>query len=227
MTFLRASLWFVPVVALSALAVAAVVRKPLVEPGLLAPKSGVVMDAQTRQPLAGAYVVVRWLEQARAGAHVEGQCLHRTVVRTDEQGRYAVAALQLSVADHTLAERRYFWDAYAYASGYADSSSATVRHPRVVASAAPGIQSLETIALAADSAAPAQRIATLADMLSHVECLPYAKAEANPVAEQIYREAYAAACLPESPGAIAALARLPGVRTPDAQACAQERHASN
>lgn len=225
MTFRRASLWFVPVVALSALAVAAAVRKPQVEPGLLTAKSGAVVDAQTRQPLAGAYVVVRWLEQSRAGASMEGQCLHRAVVRTDEHGRYSVPALQLPLAEHTLAERRYFWDAYAYVSGYGDTALTGVHHPHAVASAEPGIQSLEPIVLAADHAAPVQRIAALADTLSRFECQPYAQAEANPVAEPIYQEAYATACLPESSGAAAALAHLRGAR--DAQVCAPEHHASN
>ena len=104
---------------------------------------------------------------------------------------------------------------------------AGVHHPPAVASAAPGVQSLEPIALAADHGAPAQRITTLADTLSRFECQPYAQAEANPVAEQIYEEAYAAACLPEASGAAAALARLRGARAYDAQVCAQERHASN
>src|SRR6185312_15474465 len=55
---------------------------------LQAARSGLVLDARTRKPLADAYVVTRWLQQdtpAWGLGEVHGQCLHRVIVRTDAQ----------------------------------------------------------------------------------------------------------------------------------------------
>jgi len=223
---LRQSLpWLLPLAALTGLSLAAATRpKPLVEPGLQVAKNGDVLDEQTRQPIAGAYVVVRWLEESRAGDKVEGQCLSRTVVRTDQHGHYAIPAPHLTVASEH-AETRYFWDAYAYAPGYADAQARAV-HPRPVASPIPGSQTLEPIGLASDHAVPEQRVGILADTLSRFSCEPFAKQEPSPIAEQIYAEAYAAACLPEPNRAAKLLARLRGERLGD-EPCEQFRQASN
>ena len=224
MTLRQSLLWLLPVAALSGLSLAAATRpKPLVEAGLQAAKNGVVLDEQTRQPIAGAYVVVRWLEESRAGDKVEGQCLSRTVVRSDAHGHYEIPASHLSVASEH-AETRYFWDAYAYAPGYADAQTHAV-HPRAVGSPIPGSQTLEPIGLANDHAAPEQRIDNLADTLSRFSCEPFAKREPSPIAEQIYAEGYAAACLPEPNRAAKLLERLRGGRLGD-EPCAQFRQAS-
>ena len=63
MNLCRPFLWLAPIIVLGVLGFT-IVRPPLIEPGLQVAKSGVVLDAQTRQPLVGAYVVVRWLEQS-------------------------------------------------------------------------------------------------------------------------------------------------------------------
>src|SRR6185503_15386209 len=155
MTLRQSLLWLLPIAALSGLSLAAVTRpKPLVEPGLQVAKNGDVLEEQTRQPIAGAYVVVRWLEESRAGDKVEGQCLSRTVVRTDEHGHYVIPAPHFSLASEH-AETRYFWDAHARAA-----------HPHPVGSPTPGSQALEPIGLASDHAAPEQRVGMLADTLS-------------------------------------------------------------
>jgi len=225
MTLRQSLLWLLPIAALSGLSLAAVTRpKPLVEPGLQVAKNGDVLEEQTRQPIAGAYVVVRWLEESRAGDKVEGQCLSRTVVRTDEHGHYVIPAPHFSLASEH-AETRYFWDAHAYAPGYADAQ-ARAAHPHPVGSPTPGSQALEPIGLASDHAAPEQRVGMLADMLSRFSCDPFAKREPNPIAERIYAEGYAAACLPEPNGAAKLLARLRGERRGD-QSCEQFRQASN
>jgi hypothetical protein len=65
--------------------------------------------------------------------------------------------------------------------------------------------------LAAEHVQPEQRVSELADSLQHFSCEPFAK-ELGPVAEQIYAEAYTAACLPESNSAADSLARLHGNR---------------
>ena len=234
MTFRRASLWFVPVVALSALAVAAAVRKPQVEPGLHVAKSGRVLDAQTGQPLPGAYVVVRWLEQSGMSAAsdtVDGRCLYRTIVRTDDQGRYAVPAVGFAIAaERSFGEHRYFWDSYGYAPGHDEVGANRSRHPIVAASTLPAVQELEPILLAAEHVSPSQRVAELADSLRRFSCEPYAK-ELGAVADEIYAEARTAACSPQPDSEAAqALSRLAvatagaGSRAP---ACAQFPQASN
>jgi hypothetical protein len=225
MTLRRSLLWLLPITALGGLSLAAATRpKPLVEPGLQVAKNGIVLDEQTRQPIAGAYVVVRWLEQSRIGGKIEGQCLLRTVARTDEQGHYAIPSSNLTIAEH--AETRYFWDAYAYAPGYAEARARSA-HPRAEGSVNPGSQTLEpmALALASEHATPEQRLDTLVDTLSRFSCEPFAKQELNPVAEQIYAEGYAAACLPEPNGAARLLSRLRRER-PGAEPCEQFRQAS-
>jgi hypothetical protein len=204
--------WIIPIVALSTLGYA-FGDKPIVEPGLAVTKTGVVLDAQTHQPLPGVYVVARWLEQStdasllgQAGK-VEGQCLLRTVVRTDEHGRFEIPAAALPIAsDRALAERKYFWDASAYAPGYAVSNPKTL-HPAAGSSPIPATQALEPILLAADHAAPEQRITALQDTLTRFTCQAYS-AEPVPVAEQVYAEAYSTACLPEPNDAARVLGRL-------------------
>jgi hypothetical protein len=218
-----------------------------VEPGLQAAKSGVVLDADTRQPLAGVYVVARWLEQTTQpallgqGGKVDGQCLFRVVVRTDSQGHYAIPATSgnFQSAYNLLPDRskRYFWDLYTYSAGFGVAGRIDV-HPRVTAAAGAGdssaheTQTLEPILLATDHAPAGQRVAALADTLSRFTCEPYAS-EPLPIAQQVYAEGYATACLPEPNDAARALARLRngGAMTPASAdpepPCLQFRQARN
>lgn len=204
-------------------------RKPLVETGLQAAKSGAVLDAQTRKPVPGAYVVVRWLEQSadRLTGNLQGQCLYRSIVRTDDQGRYSIAAAHFAVAEQSaFATHRYFWDTHAYAPGYEDVEVGRTAHPAVATSSVlPALQELEPTLLTADRSAPEQRVRALADSLSRFSCEPYAK-ELGSVAEQIYAEAYTAACLHE-PNSAANLLRHLRATTPSLQPCEQFRAANN
>jgi len=211
MTFSRTPLVLLPIVVLGILGLAAS-SPPLIEAGLQTAKSGVVLDAQTRQPLADAYVVVRWLEQSRtptSGA-ITGQCLKRVIVRTDDNGHYVIPATLLELAaKRTFATRTYFWDAYAYTPGYAAMVSAN--HPRALGSPVPAVQELEPMLLTADRAQPQQRVNELMDSLQRFSCEPFAD-ELGPVAERIYAEAYSVACLPDPNSAASSLARLRGAR---------------
>ena len=207
MIFPRSLLLLLPIVVLGMVGFAASAL-PVVEPGLQVAKSGIVLDAQTGQPLVGAYVVVRWLEQSRAAAsgRVTGQCLKRIIVRTDDDGHYAIPATEVALtANRVFGQRDFFWDSSAYTPGYTGTIRA--QHPRARASSAPAVQDLEPMLLTADHARPEQRVIELADSLSRFRCEPFAN-ELGPVAEQIYAEAYAAACLPEPNGAAGSLARL-------------------
>lgn len=211
--------------------------RPIVEPGMQAAKTGLVLDAQTRQPIAGAYVVARWLQQSREMSFqspegmVEGQCMFRIVARTDALGRYEIpsSAGRFNIdSPRSSAERKYYWDAYAYAPGYgaADSKAA---HPRLGSSSMPANQELEPILLsAAEHAAPDQRIAALIDTAVRFTCAAYSPAQI-PAAEQVYAEAYAAACLPEPNDAARSLPRLrnPAKPAQDAQPCSHFPQANN
>jgi hypothetical protein len=153
------------------------------------------------------------------------------VARTDAQGRYEIpsSAARLNIkASRSSAERKYFWDAYAYAPGYSALGPRTP-HPRLGSSSIPASQALEPILLqAADHTAPEQRVAALIDTAERFACEAYSPAP-TPVAEQIYAEAYAAACLPEPNAASHSLARLRSSANPtaDAQACMHLRQANN
>jgi hypothetical protein len=125
--FLRWSLSLTLLASLGTLAYL-VSASTIVDAGLQAAKAGVVLDAQTRQPLAGVYVVARWLEQTTEpellghGGKMQGQCLYRVVVRTDSQGKYLIPATgaRFKASGSLLPDRgkRYFWDLYTYSSGY-------------------------------------------------------------------------------------------------------------
>jgi len=207
MIFSRASHVLFPILALGILGLVAS-EPPMVEAGLQAAKSGVVLDAQTRRPLADAYVVVRWLEQSRTANSeaIAGQCLKRVIVRTDENGHYAIPATAVALATgRSFAKRAYFWDAFAYTPGYAATNTAS--HPRMLASVIPAIQDLEPMLLAPEHAQPERRVQQLVDSLQRFSCEPFAN-EFGPVAEQIYAEAHAVACLPEPNSAAGLLTRL-------------------
>jgi hypothetical protein len=205
----------------------AVPRGPAVEPGLQVAKSGIVLDMQTRQPVSGAYVVVRWLEQtAGSSGKTQGQCVADTVIRTDEQGRYLIPTAHFPIAADGAAERKYFWDTYAYAPGYA-IAGAKVMHPKALGSSIPASQSLAPILLTLDHSAPEHRVETLAETLSRFTCRPYAN-DTGPVVEQIYGEAYAVACLPEPNAAAQALVRLhDGGSDPTHALCGASTQVSN
>ena len=187
--------------AFAALAFAGITQ---VEPGLQAAKTGVVLD-ETGKPLGGVYVGVRWMQQTSElpllGNKVEGQCLHRTVVRTDADGHYSVPPpTDLASTDRNWlrgASTRYFWDLYTYAAGYAATGAAA--HP-VIASNADNNATLAPIHLISDRADGDRHLAVLTDTLARFTCRPFAK-DAGPVEEQIVAETAAAACLTDGKSA--------------------------
>jgi hypothetical protein len=181
-----------------------------VEQGYQSAKTGTVLDAATQQPLAGVYVVARWLEQTTRptllgeGGKVQGQCVFRAIARTDEHGRYSIPA---SSANSNLAKnwqpgssRRYFWDLYTYANGYAATANAIgTAHPASIADTAPGqpIQTLQPILLTSAQTSPAQRLAALNETSSRFVCRPFAQG-ADAVQQQIAEEAAVVACAESS-----------------------------
>lgn len=233
-------LWLSLTAALGALAYAAT-RGTTAEPGMTLAKTGVVLDAQTRQPLSGVYVVARWLENTTqpsllGGGRVEGQCLYRVVVRTDAQGHYTIPATGTSFrsASNRLWDhgKNHFWDLYTYSEGYAAAGGKHHPEASTRGSASSETQSLAPILLAADHALAEQRVATLSDTLSRFTCEPYSR-DPLPIARQVYADAYATACLLEPNDAARALAQLRRSRTTAAPArdtdlsCTQFRQARN
>jgi hypothetical protein len=159
--------------ALSLVSIAAVVfaavalsAKTTVEQNFQSAKTGVVLDAATQQPVPGVYVVARWLEQTTqpallgAGGKVQGQCVFRAITRTDSQGRYSIPA---SSANFNLTKnwqpgssRKYFWDLYTYANGYAATANIISQaHPTSIADTLLGDdpQTLQPILLTTQHAA--------------------------------------------------------------------------
>jgi len=192
--------------------------------------SGVVLDARTRQPLEGVYVVTRWLEQSAplwGVGEVRRQCLARAVTRTDSQGRYQQAVPSGASAQEWLPWRRraYSVDTYAYAPGFA--------HADVEQAPRDADGNGGEMVLSADALTPERRVAALRETLQRFTCEP-ASSDPLPIAEQAYGEAYAAACLPEPNAAAAALPALQRMIAPAGASaavgeapCASRRQASN
>lgn len=119
--------------AASALFAAALVlknAKPQLAPDWRAARVGVVRDAANGRPIAGAFVVARWLERSApafdATGVIAGRCLDRVVVRSDGDGRFAIPARAddrpLDADWNPTRSRRYARDLAVYASGYAASA---------------------------------------------------------------------------------------------------------
>jgi len=168
-----------------------------IEPGVQAAKSGVVLDAQTRQPLAGVYVIARALAQTTESGKTEGQCVFRSVALTDGEGRYSIPATDesFSIARNWLPQRTrsYSWDLYTYSPDHG-SVAATDKHPQ---SSNESTRTLQPILLARQDASPELRAKALTKTLAHFACEPFSRVRL-PVEQDIYAEAYATACLQTS-----------------------------
>jgi hypothetical protein len=193
-------------IAAAVFAAIALSAKTTVEQSFQSAKTGVVLNAATQQPVPGVYVVARWLEQTTqpallgAGGKVQGQCVFRTIARTDAQGRYSIPA---STANFNLSKnwqpgssRKYFWDLYTYANGYAATANVIGEaHPASIADTLLGeqIQTLQPILLTTEQASAVQRVAALNETSSRFACRPFAQG-VDPVEQQIAEQAAVAAC---------------------------------
>ena len=202
----------------AALACAALANTAI-PPQLQAAHSGVVRDAHSGQPLAGAYVVARWLEQDESIAGVlSGRCLYRVVTRTDADGRFAIPGTQPQFATPRSwmpGERRaYVRELHAYAPGLLETSASESG----------------TLLLSGESISVRRHAQALRDTLAHFECTARFPGP-PPIAEPLLAEAYAAACLPESNEAPELRQLFADLHDPsrgtDAVSCAQARQASN
>ncbi len=55
------------------------------------PESGVVLDAETKQPIEGAYVVAKWLGSSSVSiAERQTVCIYTDMAKTDEKGRFRI-----------------------------------------------------------------------------------------------------------------------------------------
>lgn len=99
-----------------------------VESGLQKAKTGIVQEVATKQPIAGAYVVVRWyhynIDRWMFGHGGRGgiECVHREVASTDIAGHYVIPSTEDKFEVHRVVslqyDTRYYWDLTAYAPGY-------------------------------------------------------------------------------------------------------------
>ncbi|GAA0725428.1 hypothetical protein [Dokdonella soli] len=170
-----------------------------IESGLQDAKTGTVLDSATKQPIQGAYVVVRWYRYhvdrwffghgGRGGA----ECIYRMVAKTDADGRYTFLSTdgkfdirrELSLQF----DNRYFWDLGTYAPGYfwgwpQNMYQSGGKHP---AAHGIGSQALDPIELTR------RPLGSGEFSFNEFEC-PGADSNAVPFIDQIYKEGYSLAC---------------------------------
>ena len=92
---------------------------------------GVVLDADTGQPVSGAYVTYRWEGEAMGGA-LSGHnspviCYHAAAAVTDAQGRFHIDPWEKKPTYKTMNEEPY---AEVYARGYAPTQAIFAEGPR-------------------------------------------------------------------------------------------------
>lgn len=66
-------------------------------------QEGRVLDAQTEQPIEGAFVVMRWIGY---GGYSQSQCFHVDVAETDAQGRFRIPEWHNDQRSATLVDQR-------------------------------------------------------------------------------------------------------------------------
>lgn len=189
---------------------------PHVEFGLQAPKRGIVLDAQTREPVPGAYVVVLWrrwvsnpflMGHGRGGTQGTG-CVHREIVRTDKDGRYSIpsTANAFSIGFNLKLDKsiRYDWRLRVYAPGYGTEQQeihfyggeSDVRsigdHPFVKSGILLGIQNMEPILLDTQDE-PEKRADYLSVKVARFYCRPVPD-DIVSFAKEMYFDAKEATC---------------------------------
>ena len=107
-----------------------------VEDGFSRAKEGRVIDAETRKPIADAWVVARWLHGGYSAAEGSSRsgCRYSLTVRTDAQGFYHIPDTSKDVATEsgqgTQLHDAYKWSVIAYAPGHfreADFNTSVLR----------------------------------------------------------------------------------------------------
>jgi hypothetical protein len=92
---------------------------------------GVVLDADTNQPVSGAYVTYRWEGEAMGGAfsghNAPVICYHAAAAVTDAQGRFHIEPWEKKPTYKTMNEEPY---AEVYARGYAPEQTVFHGEPR-------------------------------------------------------------------------------------------------
>src|SRR5437660_365929 len=92
---------------------------------------GVVLDAETGQPVAGAYVTYRWQGEAMGEAFSAHNapviCYHAAAAVTDAQGRFHIDPWEKKPTYKTMNEEPY---AEVYARGYVPEQAASYTGPR-------------------------------------------------------------------------------------------------
>ena len=141
-------------------------------------QQGMVVDADTGEPLAGAYVIGRW----RGYVSSQSVCFHAEGTRTDSQGRFVLPAWRNTGPYNNTSHQQYY--SQAYLPGYEDVGGRTdrLKMKRFTGTREERLQSLERMmsGAACDAAEASQR-----------NMLPYYEA--------IYEEAKELSNTPEGP----------------------------
>ncbi|MBI3637206.1 MAG: hypothetical protein HY216_13515 [Candidatus Rokubacteria bacterium] len=84
------------------------------------PYSGRVVDAETKQPLAGAVVLAIWMKHVPVGAHMPESFVDAVEVVTDANGEFTISAKTHTVVFGRLQEPEFviFYPGYGYAPRY-------------------------------------------------------------------------------------------------------------
>ena len=107
-----------------------------VEDGFSRAKEGRVIDAETRKPIADAWVVARWLHGGYSGAEGSSRsgCRYSLTVRTDARGLYHIPETSKEVetepSQGAQLHDAYKWSVIAYAPGHfreADFNASVLR----------------------------------------------------------------------------------------------------
>lgn len=107
-----------------------------VEDGFFRAKEGQVIGAETRKPIADAWVVARWLHGGYSGAEGSSRsaCRYSVTVRTDAHGFYHIPETSKEIATDPSQSMQlhdaYKWSVIAYAPGHfreADFNASVLR----------------------------------------------------------------------------------------------------
>lgn len=212
----------VAVAAAGAVGIAAAVASTSVEPTLKAARAGVVVDAETLQPLTGVQVVARWwhtstnrfppIGHGKPGGFAN--CLHREIAQTDATGRYQLPAMDGAfVVERTIDlthKDDYYWQLDGYLAGYYDATvhdSDRPLHPPVTKDLVGSAAELAPFKLTRDARPRAERVAYLTGWGLDFSC-KWTTTEPVPFLRDIYAEALRLACQSGEPTGTLAVATL-------------------
>lgn len=218
----RAAILAVAIVLVLAAGLSVSALSTTVEPALTSARSGIVIDAETQEPLAGVQVVARWWHTSvnrfppigHGSTGGFANCLHREVAKTDNSGRYTLPAVVGAVPVESKVDLShkdsYSWQLNAYRVGYyspTDMGSEHVSHPPVSRSSDGTTVNVESLRLKKDNRPREERIAYLSGWGLDFSC-QWVTTEPVPFVAEMYDEAFHLACMSGAPTGALTVAKL-------------------